>query len=125
MSSRKSKKATASAAPASKPAKPPAENSAAALPTAKPPKPSAAKRKSEPRAGGLSAAHQVLSAAKEPMNVRDITKAAIDKGLWAPGGKTPWSTLAAAIGREIKDKGKQSRFKKTDRGLFAASGGKA
>lgn len=78
-------------------------------------------RKAEgPRTGGLTAAHQVLSAAKEPMNVRDITKAAMDKGLWKPGGKTPSATLAAAIGREIKDKGKQSRFKKTDRGLFIA-----
>ncbi len=121
MSSRKSKKTTA-AAPKSKPA---AESPAGTVPTAKPPKPGAATRKSEPRAGGLSAAHQVLSAAKEPMNVRDITKAAIDKGLWASGGKTPWSTLAAAIGREIKTKGKQSRFKKTDRGLFAVSGVKA
>ena len=30
-------------------------------------------------------------------------------------------TLAAAIGREIKLKGKHARFKKTDRGLFAAT----
>lgn len=118
MSKRKSKNTTAASKPAS-------ENPAATAPAAKQPKPNARKRKLEPRAGGLAAAHQVLSAAKEPMNVRDITKTAVDKGLWSPGGKTPWATLAAAIGREIKDKGKQSRFKKTDRGLFAASGVKA
>ena len=69
-------------------------------------------------AGGLNAAQRVLAEAQEPMRVRDITKAAMDNGWWKPGGKTPRATLAAAIGREIKDKGKQSRFKKTDRGLF-------
>mgnify|MGYP001288995802 CR=1 FL=1 len=75
--------------------------------------------------GGLNAAQRVLAEAKEPMRIRDITKAAMDNGWWKPAGKTPWATLAAAIGREIKDKGKQSRFKKSDRGLFVASGGKA
>jgi hypothetical protein len=56
------------------------------------------------------------------MSVRDIAKAAIDAGLWAAKGKTPWATLASAIGREIasKAKGKDPRFMKTGRGLFAA-----
>ncbi len=71
--------------------------------------------------GGLNAAQRVLAEAQEPMRVRDITKVAMDNGWWKPAGKTPWATLAAAIGREIKDKGKQSRFKKTDRGLFIAA----
>lgn len=71
--------------------------------------------------GGLNAAQRVLAEAKEPMRIRDITKTAMDNGWWKPAGKTPWATLAAAIGREIKDKGKQSRFKKTDRGLFIAA----
>jgi hypothetical protein len=71
--------------------------------------------------GGLNAAQRVLAEAKEPMRIRDITKAAMDNGWWKPAGKTPWATLAAAIGREIKEKGKQSRFKKTDRGLFIAA----
>jgi hypothetical protein len=69
--------------------------------------------------GGLSAAYQVLLAAKAPMRVKDLTKAVIDKGLWAPGGKTPWATLASALGREIKH-GEDARFKKTGRGLFEA-----
>ncbi len=71
--------------------------------------------------GGLNAAQRVLAEAQEPMRIRDITKTAMENGWWKPGGKTPWATLAAAIGREIKDKGKQSRFKKTDRGLFIAA----
>ena len=43
------------------------------------------------------------------------------EGLWiSPGGKTPASTLYAAIGRSIKDEGKASAFRKTERGKFEA-----
>ena len=46
-------------------------------------------------------------------------KIVLDKGMWKTKGKTPASTLHAAIAREVKDKGKQSRFAKTERGNFA------
>jgi len=40
-------------------------------------------------------------------------------GLWStPNGATPDATLYASILREINTKGKDSRFRKTDRGLF-------
>jgi hypothetical protein len=46
------------------------------------------------------------------------------KGLWtSSGGQTPAATLYAAMLREITAKGKESRFKKTDRGLFTAGPG--
>jgi len=42
------------------------------------------------------------------------------KGYWkSPGGKTPHATLYSAIIREIKLKGTEARFRKTDRGRFA------
>ena len=42
-----------------------------------------------------------------------------EKGYWtSPGGKTPHSTLYAAIAREIKLKGAASRFVKADKGKF-------
>jgi hypothetical protein len=45
------------------------------------------------------------------------------QGLWtSPGGKTPHATLYASILREINAKGKDSRFKKVDRGQFTAAG---
>jgi len=45
------------------------------------------------------------------------------KGYWtSPGGKTPHATLYSAILREIVAKGKESRFKKTEAGKFAATG---
>ncbi len=44
------------------------------------------------------------------------------KKLWtSPGGKTPHATLYSALLREINTKGKESRFKKVDRGQFAAN----
>ena len=38
----------------------------------------------------------------------------------SPGGKTPEATLYAAMTREIAAKGRESRFKKVERGLFVA-----
>ena len=56
----------------------------------------------------------------EPMGCKDLVAEAVNRGLWAPRtGKTPASTLYAAILREIATKGDKSRFVKTERGRFA------
>jgi HB1, ASXL, restriction endonuclease HTH domain len=71
----------------------------------------------------LDAAAQVLAVSKEPMNAKEMIDAMAAKKLWtSPGGKTPHATLYSAILREIATKGKGARFKKTDRGHFAANG---
>ena len=45
------------------------------------------------------------------------------KGYWtSPKGKTPSSTLYAAMMREVQQKGKESRFIKTGPGRFAHRG---
>jgi len=89
--------------------------------SAKPPKRTARKRVS-----ALDAAAQLLATAKEPMTSGALIDAMAKRDLWkSPGGKTPAATLYAAIIREIMAKGKDARFKKTDRGLFIASGKKA
>ena len=41
-----------------------------------------------------------------------------DKGLWSTTAPTPAATLYSAILREITTKGRESRFRKTDRGHF-------
>ena len=75
------------------------------------------------RVSALDAAAQVLATSKEPMSSKEMILAMAGAGLWtSPGGKTPDATLYAAIIREISAKGKESRFKKTDRGRFAAAG---
>ncbi|MEN6385966.1 MAG: winged helix-turn-helix domain-containing protein [Phycisphaerales bacterium] len=68
--------------------------------------------------GGLLAAFMVLADAKEPLDCQEIVKRMIDQGMWKTGGKTPASTLHSAISREIKEKGTESRFAKTERGKF-------
>ena len=85
-------------------------------------KPEAAKGDKPRRTSALDAAAKVLASAKEPMRAKDLIEQMAAKGLWtSPGGKTPEATLYAAIIREIGKKGPQARFRKTERGLFAAT----
>jgi hypothetical protein len=70
------------------------------------------------KVSGLDAAAQVLKNVDAPMRCKDIVQTMLDKGMWTTGGATPWATIYAAILREIQTKGSQSRFQKTDRGLF-------
>jgi hypothetical protein len=73
------------------------------------------------RISGLDLAAKVLASAKEPLNAKTIAERAIAAG-WKTSGATPHATLYAAMIREIAAKGKDARFRKTDRGLFASSG---
>jgi hypothetical protein len=70
------------------------------------------------RPSGLDAAARVLREAGQPMNCGEVVKTALEKGYWKTGGKTPAATVYAAIVREIASKGAESRFRKTDRGMF-------
>lgn len=81
---------------------------------------SASKAKS--RMSGLDAAAAVLAETGKPMNCKDLTEQVFAKGLWKTTGKTPAATIHAAMIREIKSKGKGSRFRKVGRGTFARSG---
>jgi hypothetical protein len=81
----------------------------------------AAKPKGERKPGILTLAADVLKDAKAPMDCKAIVEKVLAKGLWQTSGKTPAATLYAAIIREIATKGKDARFRKTDRGLFELS----
>ena len=72
------------------------------------------------RASGLTLAAHVLAEARRPLPAKDITELVLAAG-WKTNGKTPEATLYAAITREIAKKGKDARFVKTGRGLFAAA----
>jgi len=94
---------------------------AAAKKGAKPAKAPKAKKERAPRKpSGLDLAAQVLAESKEPLNAKTIAEKVIAKG-WQTAGATPHATLYAAMIREIKDRGAEARFIKTDRGLFASS----
>jgi hypothetical protein len=82
----------------------------------------APKRKDETKSkktSALDAAAKVLGESGGPMTTKEMIEAMAKKGYWtSPGGKTPAATLYSAILREIKTKGKEARFKKTERGKF-------
>ena len=88
----------------------------------KQPKPKAPKPAPAKRVSLLDAAATVLADAKAPMQAKSIVETVVERGLWTPGaGKTPHATLYAAMTREIATKGKDARFRKVDRGQFAAA----
>ena len=87
-----------------------------------PAKPAKAATKNGPMSG-LDAAHKVLVESKKSMNCKELVAAAFKAKYWRSEGATPEATLSAAIGREIRAKGSDSRFKKAGRGLFAAAKG--
>jgi hypothetical protein len=106
MATKKTTKATKSATKAAKGAK-----------TAKP---------ADGKLSALDAAAKVLAETKDPMTAKELIEAMAAKKYWtSPGGKTPHATLFAALIREIKVKGTESRFAKVDRGEFALNDGKA
>jgi hypothetical protein len=99
----------------------PAKKADATKPAAKKVKATNGEAKTK-KVSAIDAAAKVLASTKEPMGCKELIEAIAAKGLWtSPGGKTPHATLYSAILREINVKGKDARFKKTDRGRFAAN----
>ncbi|MHB9070204.1 MAG: winged helix-turn-helix domain-containing protein [Sedimentisphaerales bacterium] len=76
------------------------------------------KERTSSKPGGLSAAVRVLQEAGEPLNCQEMIKRMLEKGYWKTDGKTPSATIYSAITREIKEKGADARFRKTERGKF-------
>lgn len=74
----------------------------------------------EKRMSALDAAAKVLGEFDRPMSAPELVEQMAAKGYWSsPNGKTPAATLYAAIIREIGSKGKEARFKKGEKGMFA------
>ncbi len=120
-SGRRAKAATVEAAEATPVDETPA--TAVSEPTTEKPKrgkPKQAKGDKAPkRMSGLDAAAKVLEESGTPMSVKEMVDGAEQKGYWkSPGGKTPHATVYSAIIREIKVRGQDARFRKTERGRF-------
>jgi hypothetical protein len=95
----------------------PAAKDAAKKPTTK--KAAKAKAAKPKKTSAIDAAAKLLADSKEALNTKQMIEAMAEKGYWtSPGGKTPHATLYSAILREINEKGKDARFKKTERGHF-------
>ena len=87
-------------------------------PLAPTPAPEAAPTK---RMSLMDAAVAVLKESGEPMNTREMVKAAAEKGYWTPTAcKTPEQTLYGSIFREIKTKAQPRIVKSEIKGKFIA-----
>lgn len=84
------------------------------------PAPKTAQPAPNKRLSALDAAAQVMAEAAKPMTCRQLIDIMAAKSYWTPSqsGKTPQNTLHAAISKEIKVKGPDSRFQKAGRGQF-------
>ncbi len=81
------------------------------------------KPQSEKGMSALDAAAKLLADSTGPLNCKELIEGIATKGYWtSPGGKTPHSTLYAALMREINEKGTGSRFQKASPGRFALVG---
>lgn len=125
MTAKKTTKAAKAATEKKTPKAPKVEQAPEAHKAEQPPqakKPKAASGK----LSALDAAAKVLVETGQPMTSTELIEAMRAKGYWSsPKGLTPSATLYAAIHREIKTKGNESRFKKAERGKFAARNAKA
>lgn len=75
------------------------------------------------RISALDAAATVLKSSGQAMRSNEMIAAMAEQDLWSsPNGKTPAATLYAAILREINAKGREARFRKTERGKFEYAG---
>ena len=79
--------------------------------------------KKEKKLSLMDAAVEVLKQSGEPMNTREIVKAATDSGLWIPTDcKTPEQTLYGSIFREMKIKENPRIVKSAVKGKFEYAG---
>ena len=107
---------TTSTKKATLPKQVPANKASAKMATTKKP----AAKKADGKISGLDAAAKVLAESREPMRTKEIVEQMAAKGYWSsPAGKTPQATIYSAMLREIRKKGKDARFTKTQRGRFA------
>ena len=79
--------------------------------------------KKEKKLSLMDAAVEVLKQSGEPMNTREMVKAATDSGLWIPTDcKTPEQTLYGSIFREMKIKENPRVVKSAVKGKFEYAG---
>ena len=71
-----------------------------------------------PKSEALEAAEKILLQADCPMDAKTIMLAIRKQKLWFTTARKPHTTLAAAISRDIKRNGNESRFQRIGRGMF-------
>ena len=67
----------------------------------------------------LDAIERVLQQMGKPLHYREITQQILEQNLWETKGKTPDATINARLATDIKNNGGESRFQRTEPGIFA------
>ena len=67
----------------------------------------------------LDGTEAVLKEARQPLHYAEITRRLLETGLWQTTGKTPEATVRGALGTDIAKRGLNSRFQRTNKGMFA------
>jgi restriction system protein len=67
----------------------------------------------------LDAAEKILMDTGKPLHYAVITDLMLENGLWETEGKTPDQTVNARLAVDIKKHGEDSRFMRTEPGIFA------
>ena len=70
----------------------------------------------------LDAVEQILKKAGEPLHYEEITRRALEKGLWATRGKTPAATINARLCDDLNRWRESSRFVRCGPGVFGLQG---
>ncbi len=68
----------------------------------------------------VEAAYRILRQSQKPLTSQEIVDLAYKRKMHRSNGATPQNTLNAAIIRDLKANGEQSRFVKVGRGMFTA-----
>jgi hypothetical protein len=114
------KKKRASPDPATKKKKPAKRPAPSTTEDVSPPAATKTAKAAPSKSSALDAAARVLHESGQRMTCPELIEQMDAKGYWtSPKGKTPSSTLYAAIAHEVKLKGAASRFIKTGPGRFA------
>ena len=66
----------------------------------------------------LEAIEAVLHTEGKPLHYREITSRVLNQGLWHSEGKTPEASINSMLAVDIQERGAESRFRRTDRGVF-------
>jgi restriction system protein len=67
----------------------------------------------------LIAVEKILRGAGQPLHYQVITDRVLTQNLWETEGETPERTINARIAVDIKEKGPNSRFIRTERGVYS------
>ena len=82
-------------------------------------RPTYVERKPDQPLSALGAAIEVLRAADGPLHFSEITRRALDAGLWVSNALKPENSMKGALNAHMRNAGEASAFRRVGPGMFA------